>query len=306
VVITRNEGDWLRETIKNLADTLPGDSEIVVVDDGSEDGSADFLEKEHGVRLLRTTGIGVAKARNLGGRASSGDIVIFCDAHLKLPANWWRPMVEVLCDPKSGAVAPAVAGTRQPDFFRYGLTLPNADLEPKWLDYSGGDPFHAPVLPGCCFAMRRSVFEETGGFDEGLRARGRIDAETSLRLWLLGYENWIAPEAKVWHYFRRCAPFTVGADEVLHNRLRTAMAHLRPDRVAAVVRAYADDPVLGHALLLTAAGGVAERRTELWARRVRDDDWYFEKFRIEWKPLRKGGSADADATEVLRRRVGRD
>lgn len=281
VVITRNEGDQLRETVENLADTLPESSEIVVVDDGSEDGSAACLESAH--KVLRVSGLGVARARNLGARSSTGDVIVFADAHLRFASDWWRPLVDVLRHPQAGSAAPAIGNMRNPELpFGYGLTLPTADLEPAWINQNGGDPFHAPVLPGCCLAMKRSVFEQTGGYDEGLLARGRIDPETSLRLWLLGFESWVVPEAQVWHYFRRCAPFPVSEVEVLHNRLRLAMVHLSASRIGAVVSAYANDPALGDALLLVADGGVAERRKRLHDNRINDDDWYFDKFDIGW------------------------
>ncbi len=285
VAITRNEGERLRETVENLRDTLPAAHEIVVVDDGSEDGSTGFLKSaRNGCRLIRASGIGVARARNLGARSTTGDVIVFADAHLRLERDWWRPLIDVLRRPQAGAAAPAIGNMRKPERpFGYGLTLPAADLEPQWLDRSGSDPFPAPILPGCCLAMKRSVFEHTGGYDEGLKARGRIDPETSLRLWLMGYENWVAPESTVWHYFRRCAPFPVSASEVLHNRLRLAMVHLRTGRIAAVLDAYASDPALSDALLLVASSGrVAERRKELLAERVHDDDWFFEKFDIRW------------------------
>ena len=284
VVITRNEGEQLRDTVENLRDTLPSTHEIVVVDDGFRDGSTKFLGvPRKSCCLIRESGLGVARARNLGARSTTGDIIVFADAHLRLNRNWWQPLVEVLAHPRAGSAAPAVGNMRKPDRpFGYGLTLPAADLEPEWLDRAGSDPFLAPVLPGCCLAMKRSVFQHTGGYDEGLKARGRIDPETSLRLWLMGYESWVAPESKIWHYFRRCAPFPVTAVEVLHNRLRLAMVHLRAGRIAAVIEAYAGDPALSDALLLTVSGRVAERRQALSAERVHDDNWFFEKFDIRW------------------------
>src|SRR5579864_7843179 len=92
VVISRNEGAFLRRTVENLQDTLPGDAEIVVVDDGSTDGSADCLAhwRSKRVRLYRQKGLGVAKSRNFGGNRTGGDILIFADAHLGLDAGWWR------------------------------------------------------------------------------------------------------------------------------------------------------------------------------------------------------------------------
>src|SRR5882724_12371168 len=69
VVIARDEGAELRRTVENLRDTLPEGSEIVVVDDGSRDGCARFLNgRRNGIRLVRTAGLGVARARNLGSK----------------------------------------------------------------------------------------------------------------------------------------------------------------------------------------------------------------------------------------------
>src|SRR6266478_2754278 len=97
VIISRNEGAWLRRTVENLEATLPARSEIVVVDDGSTDGSAAFLRhRKPCLRFLRTPGIGVARARNFGGQRASGEILLFADAHLAMPRSWCEPLLEVL------------------------------------------------------------------------------------------------------------------------------------------------------------------------------------------------------------------
>jgi len=283
VVISRNEGEWLRRTLEDLSQTLPPASEIVVVDDGSDDGSADFLRAgRKGMQLLRTSGLGVARARNLGARKSRGEVIVFADAHLQLPSGWWQPLVDVLRRPNAGAAAPAVADMENREAFGYGFTLGTADLVPRWLKRLERAPFHAPILPGCCLAMTREVFRRTGGFDRGLRSRGGVDAETGVRFWLQGYENWVTPEAKVWHLFRTSAPFPVKRAEVIHNRLRLANLHFNPQRVREVRQALADDPAYERALQLVAKGDCATRRKNLLATRVHDDSWLFQKFGISW------------------------
>jgi GT2 family glycosyltransferase len=283
IVISRNEGLWLRTTVENLVDTLPEKSEVIVVDDASGDGSADFLRRRRrGPRLLRAPGLGVARARNFGARRTSGEVLVFVDAHVRLGKGWWQPLVEALRERAAGAAAPAVADTETPRVFGYGFTLPEADLVPRWLKRRSVTPFHAPVLPGCCLAMSRLVFESTGGFDEGLRGRGGVDAETGVRLWLLGYENWVVPESKVWHLFRRAAPYSVSRTDVMHNRLRLAMSHLKGARIRRVVGALRSDPALGDALLLTAGSDVIKRRRHLFSLRLHDDDWLFSRFAIRW------------------------
>ena len=109
VVIALNEGSNLRRTVENLQSTLNGNSEILVVDDGSDDGCADYLAAgDASVRLVRSDHLGVAAARNFGAALTSGDIIVFADAHITLQPDWWAPMVELLDKDSVGAVAPVI------------------------------------------------------------------------------------------------------------------------------------------------------------------------------------------------------
>jgi len=210
-------------------------------------------------------------------------VIIFADAHLEFQPGWWQPLVEVLHRPNAGSAAPAVADMSNREAFGYGFTFEAADLAPQWLERLDSAPFHAPILPGCCLAMKREIFERTGGFDEGLKSRGGIDAETGLRFWLQGYENWVAPESKVWHLFRTSAPFPVKRAEVIHNRLRLAYLHFNRDRVEQVRRTLSEDPAFERANQLAATSTYAVRRRKLLTTRVHDDCWYFHKFGISWE-----------------------
>ncbi len=279
VVTSRNEGPQLRSTIDQLLDTLPAGSEIVVVDDGSTDGSADALGGSNGeVGLLRTENLGVARARNHGAAESAGEVLIFLDAHLELGPRWWEPLLEAVGRPGAGAAATAVSVMGQPNNKGFGLRLARTDLAVEWLGPQGGSPFRAPILPGCCLAMPRQVFEATGGFDAGLRRWGESDNELSLRLWLLGYELWVAPQVEVAHLFRRQRPYPMDWASVVHNKLRLAFVHFDAARIAAVVEALRSYPDFPAAVAMMAGSDVQARRGEMLARRVHDDAWYFEKF----------------------------
>ncbi len=278
IVISRNEGAWLNRTVASLRATLPAGSEILVVDDGSEESPA-----RGGFRLLRTRGLGVARARNHGARHSRGDILAFCDAHMRFDPPCWRLLLEALAAPGVDAVAPAVASTRTPRVFGYGMTLPAPDLVARWMMRRRRRPFAAPVLPGCCFVLRRETFDRAGGFDDGLRSRGGVDVETCLRFWMLGLELRIVPEARLWHSFRQHPPYRDPEADATHNRLRAALVHLGGERLGRVVAALAADRE-GEEALRTALAGIGNRRTRCQRQKNRDDDWFFERFKIRWKP----------------------
>ncbi len=283
VVLARNEGENLRRTVCRLQATLPETGEIVVVDDGSEDGCADFLASgDAPARLYRTDHVGISAARNHGARQSTGDILIFCDAHLDMQAGWWKPMLDLLANSRIGAVAPVIADLREPDRKGYGLRLAGPDPDEEWL----ADPVPAaqtiPLMSGCCIGMRRDTFEATGGFDPGMICWGSEDTELSLRFWLLGYEVWLAPDAEVCHLFREAHPYKVHWSWVVHNKLRLAHLHFSQDRLERVTEALRQYEVFHEALSMVERSDAPRRRQELAARRIRGDDWFFETFGPRW------------------------
>lgn len=279
IIPALNEATHLRDTVTQLQATLPEGSDLVVVDDGSSDGCADFLEAARAeVTLLRTTRLGAARARNWGAQHARGDVLVFADAHIHTPAGWWAPLLAALDDPQVGAVAPVISamGKRQQKGFGLRWSGPNLDVE--WLGPQGETPYPVPLLPGACLAMRAETWQATGGFDEGIRRWGAEDAELSLRLWLLGYELRLVPAVEVAHLFRPCHPYAITWDDVVHNLLRLALTHFQPLRWRGVVAALKGYTADADALALSVESDVWSRRLALMARRVRDDEWFMRRF----------------------------
>jgi glycosyltransferase involved in cell wall biosynthesis len=89
VVPTFNRIATLRQTLTALAAQDYPDYEIIVVDDGSSDGTGDVVTREFpAVRYVRQPNRGPAAARNVGIRAALGDIVAFTDDDCLPPVDW--------------------------------------------------------------------------------------------------------------------------------------------------------------------------------------------------------------------------
>ena len=281
IVITRNEGDELRATVDNLLRTLPeSSSEVIVVDDGSTDGSTDFLWPQSRVCLLHSDGVGVARARNFGASRAEGDVVVFSDAHMRVPDRWHEPLMSALADPEIGAVAPGVYSLTNPRQIGFGLRLTGPDLHASWCQKVSASPYPAAILPGCFLAMRRETFERTGGYDHGMHQLGGNDNELSCRFWLLGYTLLVVPEVEVGHLFRTSTPYEAQWAAVVHNRVRMALAHFskeRVERVFAALRVYEAFPK-GMSMML--ASDVFARRASLLSARRFDDQWYCDRFQL--------------------------
>jgi GT2 family glycosyltransferase len=283
VVLTLNEGDLLRRTVDSLAATIAEGDEIIVVDDGSTDGSADFLRDAAGpVTLLSSRDLGVSKGRNLGASHARGDLLVFSDAHVETPPGWCDPLRRVLADPKVGAAATTLIDLVERDCRGYGLRLTGPDLGLEWLDSDRDDAYSVPLLTGAFFAMRHDTFDAVGGFDEGMVRWGSEDVELSIRLWLMGYDLRMIPQVEVAHLFREKGFYNVEWHWILHNRLRTAYLHFSDSRYERVLERLSTSKAFPDAYAMLRSSDAERYKAEMAPRKVRDPETYFATFGPEW------------------------
>jgi GT2 family glycosyltransferase len=282
VVASHDEGLNLRRTVGNLLATMPPDGEIVVVDDASTDGSADFLGDAYpDVRLLVSERrLGSPRARNHGASAARGDLVVFADAHIEAPFGWFEPLASELVREEVGAVGPAVSVQGNPLARGYGFAWRDRTFGVDWLGPRGHEPHAVPMLGGFFLALRRRFFEEIGGFDDGLVIWGGEDGELCTRIWLLGHECRVVPSVAVAHRFRTRLPYLVHPEAVVHNRLRVAAVHFSRPALDSVIDDLRNDAWFPAAVARLLDGDASQRRQELAARRAHDDTWFFEQFQI--------------------------
>ena len=218
VVVNYESGNSLARCVLDLHDA--GLEELVVVDNGSADGSlaAGIAAVPDVEVVVPGTNLGYGAAVNRGVAASRAPLILVCNPDLEVPVDAVAALVEALDgDPGCALVGPLI---REPSGARY----PSARRFPSMVDAAGHALFgiFAPEnrftrnyqrtelddatvefravdwVSGACFLVRRSAFEEIGGFDESYV----MYAEDVDLCWRLGRSGWrvgYAPSAEVTH-----------------------------------------------------------------------------------------------------------
>lgn len=134
-----------------------GEMEIIVIDDGSTDATAEAAQALE-VTVLRKPQGGAASARNMGLRAATGELIVLLDADDQLTAGSLDAMYSAM---QAGGVDAVFAMAE--DFISPELTeVQKAQLKPRPAPYGG-------VLPGCSL-IRRQVFDAIGLFDDTMKS----------------------------------------------------------------------------------------------------------------------------------------
>lgn len=281
IIPVKNEGVHIQNTINSLQHsktTFP--IEIIVVNDGSTDKCCNFLENRNGdIKLVNTVGVGSAQARNIGAENSSGDYLIFCDAHLFFEDLLIDKIIKPLIKGTAQAINPAIADASNRVRKGYGYTW-NQSLKPTW--NTDESIVFSPLLAGGCLGIKRNVFFEIGGFERGFKVWGREDEEISLKLWLMGFKCAIEPTATVLHVFRsKSPPFELTWNDVNYNLMRMAYSHFNRKRIEKcrqLIQFSDPDEIIAQVL----KSNVLEQRNKYFSLRVKDDDWFMKTFGIDF------------------------
>lgn len=230
-LITWNAKDMLRDVLDSLKEGMEGvDGEIVLIDNHSTDGSVEMVKKDYPdvVLVENAENRGVARARNQILAPARGRYIVFVDVDALVHPGSMRKLVDAMdarpdagiggpklvyrdgtlqlsCRPFPNILRIVFEGTFLRRFFRKTALVRNYTME----DWDHNDTRSVDWMYGACLIIRRELFAELRGFDEGYFYQYE-DIDLCWRAKQLGYDVIYVADAVVTHFLDREAQISGG------------------------------------------------------------------------------------------------
>lgn len=246
IIPSYNTRDLLSACIRSVSEGLTGDSgvsksiksEIIVVDNGSTDGSANLVERDfpNAIVIRNETNEGFARAANRGATLARGQFILVANSDVVFLPGSIATMVEyAVKHPGAGIMGPQLVypdGSWQRSYgevpsvsaairnlllipsFRHGirrLLWPRVKIDRR--------PMPVGYVDGAAMLVRREAWDELEGFDESFFFYAE-DADICQRAWKLGFRVVFLPQAHVVH-IRGGGSSTVGTRELVRLKLES-------------------------------------------------------------------------------------
>ncbi len=198
LVVSYNRKDLLRRALEALEKSENRDAiEVVVVDNGSSDGSAQLESEFPGARFIRIPrNFGLTKALNLGVRGSEGEYVFLLHEDTEVFPETVRTLAELLdSQPDAGAACPLLVDGDGKPAPQLGQYPPDDSWRPA---APGAEPMAVDYARGAALMMRRSSITAIRQIDERYGQFGS-DADLCYQIRRAGKKIMLAPQARARH-----------------------------------------------------------------------------------------------------------
>jgi len=196
IVAAYNGARTLEACLDSLTKLNYPNYEVILVDDGSTDATAQLAAAFKTVRCIHQPNRGLSAARNTGLAAAMGEVIAYTDCDCRADEDWLYYLIADLLENDVVGVG------------GHNLLPPDDSAVAAAVMVSPGGPAHvmltdrlAEHIPGCNMAFYAWALEEIGGFDPIFRTAGD-DVDICWRLQQRGLQIGFSPSGFVWHYRR--------------------------------------------------------------------------------------------------------
>jgi GT2 family glycosyltransferase len=207
IVVCTNEKHHLPVCLESLHRQMHPNVEVIVVDNGSIDGSREYIESAHPWVRIHSTGanLGYAPANNAGFRVATGDYLVVLNPDTEVDPDFVMGLVEAIEETGAGLATSRIC------FFddRGVINACGNQVHLTGIGYCRGlgepaERFDSRVqvasISGCAFMIRRDVLDRIGGFDDDYFIYAE-DTDLSIRANIAGYRIMFAPRSIVYHKY---------------------------------------------------------------------------------------------------------
>lgn len=222
VILNWNTQGYLREFLPGLVASCPADAEVIVADNGSTDGSLEFLASEYpGVRTIPLgENFGFTGGYNRALAQVEAEYFVLINSDIEVAPGWLEPLVAYMdTHPECGACAPKLhallkdddgsyqrcdrfeyAGAAGGRIDRFGYPFCRGRVMQRVEDDLGQYDGESDLLwiSGACLLTRASLWRELGGLDDRFFAHME-EIDYCWRLTLRGKTVAVVPQSVVWH-----------------------------------------------------------------------------------------------------------
>lgn len=206
-----------------IANTVGEEVEVIVADNGSTDGSVDWLRTDYpDVRIIQLDeNYGFAEGYNRAIAQVDSEFVLLLNSDVEVENGWWQPLLNFMVEtPEAGAVMPKILSYNHPRLFEHagaagglidslgypycrGRVLSTVEEDRGQYD---GPPVEVAWATGAAMLVRRSAFIEAGGLDASFFAHME-EIDFCVRMRRLGYKSYVISDSRVFHLGGGALPY---------------------------------------------------------------------------------------------------
>lgn len=209
IIVNWNGGKIFNACLKSLSKISYSQWELIVVDNGSNDGSESLIEKYNppqGCHLIKNRqNVGFALANNQGSKIAKGKYLLLLNNDTKVRVDFLSKLVgRIEMDQYLAVVQPKICLMDNPGFLdNAGSFFTKIGFLYHWgFMKKDGNEFKKEreifSAKGACMLVRKSVIDKVGLFDNDFKSYFE-ESDFCWRVWLLGYKVLFYPQAKIYH-----------------------------------------------------------------------------------------------------------